>query len=235
MKKKLLLFTLGSLFLFCTCQSKKYDTKNYEPQILILSPNEVVSDKAFRKKIEIDNKEIKERLKQKERESAMNSDETEKQFENIAIMKVHEKAFSEHIDLPKTISFISEQYLAYNFFEKFPKIIILLKDLQCNGQINELKKTSEEHGLRYVLNFPKVEFFKDSIIHKVKIRVQLYDHITHSIVLEQDYIGDSVNPGNEFACPEGSFSCTINNALAKALPDVISIVESNTAKLTINH
>src|SRR4051812_34886263 len=108
MKKKLLLFTFGSLFLFCSCQSEKYDIKNYEPQILILSPNEVIYDKAFKKKIEIDNKEIKDRLKQKEREDVMNSDEKEKQTENIAIMKVHEKAFSEHIDLPKTISFISE-------------------------------------------------------------------------------------------------------------------------------
>jgi hypothetical protein len=233
--KKIILFTVFSpLLVFCSCQSKKYDAKNYEPQILILSPHEVIYDKAFKKKIEIDNEEVKDRLKKKELENALNSGEKENQSENLVIMKAHEKMFGKNIDLSKTISFISEQYLTYNFLEKFPKVLILLKDLHCKGEINELKKISEEHDLRYVLNFPKVDFFKDSVINKVKIRVQLYDHITNSILLEQDYIGDSGDPGNEFSCPEGSFSCTINNALAKALPDVIGIVESNTSKLTID-
>jgi hypothetical protein len=59
------------------------------------------------------------------------------------------------------------------------------------------------------------------------ISVQLYDNISQTLLINSDYEGDWTNPGFEFACNNKSIDCAINNALSKALKDVIYQVASN--------
>lgn len=216
--------------LFCTLTfATCFGQTKYEPQILILSPNEMTYDKVFEKEISDYNKQIKKGLKENKDEPK--SAEMDNQPENIKTMMQNEIAFAKTLDFSKQISFVAEQYLAYRFFEKFPNLLITLKDIKCNGNISELKKVATEQHFQYLLNFTKINFYTESGISKAKISVQLYDQTSEAILLDKDYIGDWYNQGFEFTCQDSSLSCTINNALAQALPEVIGVVATNSPTL----
>lgn len=203
----------------------------YEPQILILAPNETKYEKAFDKEVASYNNEIKKKLNISEQEQGLNSDDFKKRPENIQIITKSEIEFSKNLDFFKQASFISEQYLAYRFFEKFPNLLIKLKDDKSNGTLEELKTQSDKEKLQYVLNLSSIELFIEKKNRYAKISVQLYDNISNSILLDKAYIGDWRNPGFEFSCEDKTINCTLNNALSQALGEVIYTIASNSPTL----
>ena len=218
------------LFLLFTLTTTFGQTK-YEPQILILAPNVTKYEKAFSNELSNYNKEIQKKINTSEEEKKMNSPEFKRQPENIQIITKSEIEFSKSLDFFKQVSFISEQFLAYRFFEKFPNLLIKLKDATSNETLNELKSLSDNEKLQYVLNFSSIELYKKNKISYAKIKVQLYDNITNSILLNKAYIGDWNNPGFEFACNDQTINCTLNNALSLALDEVIFTIVSNSPSL----
>ena len=203
----------------------------YEPQILILAPNVTKYEKAFDKEVSSYNKEIKKNLNTSEKEQALNSPDFKMQPENIQIITKSEIEFFKDLDFFKQASFISEQMLAYRFFEKFPNLLIKLNDAKSNGTLSDLKAYSDKEKLQYVLNFASIELYTQNKINYAKITVQLYDKVSNSILLDKTYIGDWSNPGFEFACEEKTINCTINNALSQALEEVIYTISSNSPTL----
>jgi len=203
----------------------------YEPQILILSPNLTKYEKTFDKEVTKYNKEIKGKINSSEQEIALNSPDFKKQPENILIITKSEIEFSKNLDFFKQACFISEQFLAYRFFEKFPNLLIKLKDEKSIGSLDDLEKQSEKEKLQYVLNFASIELYKENKINYAKITVQLYDNVSNSILLDKQYIGDWNNPGFEFSCEDKTINCTINNALSQALGEVIYTIASNSPTL----
>jgi hypothetical protein len=203
----------------------------YEPQILILAPNVTKYEKAFDKEIAGYDKEIKKNSNISEQEQALNSPEFKNQPENIQIITQSEIQFSKNLDFFKQASFISEQLLVYRFFEKFPNLLIKLKDAKSSGTLNDLKTHSDKEKLQYVLNLASIDLYKENKINYAKVIVQLYDNVSNSILLDKAYIGDWNNPGFEFACEHKTIKCTLNNALSQALGEVIYIVASNSPTL----
>lgn len=203
----------------------------YEPQILILAPNETKYEKSFNKELLSCNEEIKRNSNASEYEEALNSPNFKNQPENIQIITKSEIEYSKNLNFFKQASSISEQFLVYRFYEKFPNVLIKLKDEKCNGSLNELKKQSEIEKLQYVLNFSFIELYKKDKISYAKITVELYDNSSNEIILNKSYIGDWSNPGFEFACKNQTINCTLNNALSQALDDVIYTVASNSPTL----
>ncbi|MES2574770.1 MAG: hypothetical protein V4572_07495 [Bacteroidota bacterium] len=203
----------------------------YEPQILILAPNETKYEKAFDKEIASYNNEIKKKLNISEQEQGLNSDDFKKRPENIQIITKSEIEFSKNLEFFKQASFISEQYLAYRFFEKFPNLLIKLKDHKSNGTLEELKTQSDKEKLQYVLNLSSIELYIEKKNRYAKISVQLYDKVSNSILLDKSYIGDWRNPGFEFSCEDKTINCTLNNALSQALREVIYTIASNSPTL----
>ncbi|PBQ31907.1 hypothetical protein CNR22_09035 [Sphingobacteriaceae bacterium] len=203
----------------------------YEPQILILAPNVTKYEKAFDKEVTNYNEEIKKNTNTSEQEQALNSPDFKKQPDNIQIITKSEIAFSKNLDFFKQASFISEQFLAYRFFEKFPNLLIKLKDAKSSGALDDLKTQSEKEKFQYVLNFASIELYKENKINYAKITVQLYDNASKSILLDKTYIGDWSNPGFEFACEDKTINCTLNNALSQALEEVIYTIASNSPTL----
>lgn len=202
-----------------------------EPQILILTPSVTKYEKSFDKEVKNYNKEIKRNINTSEQEQALNSPDFKKQPENIQIITKSEIEFSKDLDFFKQASFISEQFLAYRFFEKFPNLLIKLKDAKSNGTLDDLKMQSEKEKLQYVLNFASIELYKENRISYAKITVQLYDNTSKSILLDKTYIGDWSNPGFEFACEDKNIICTLNNALSQALGEVVYAIASNSPML----
>ena len=201
--------------------------QTFEPQILILTPNEFEYDKTFDKDIKSNNKELSKRPKNSEQTDFVKSDEFKKQPDNIQKITLSEISFSEKLDFSKQASFIAHQYLAYRFYERFPNLLILLSNIKSNGTLIDLKKISDAEKMQYVLNFSKIELLKKDGISFAKITVQLYDNLSQTLLINSDFLGDWANPGFEFACEDKSINCTVNNALSKALGEVIYQVASN--------
>ena len=224
---KQLTILLALLLTFITT----YGQKVYEPQILILAPNLTKYEPSFEKEIVDYNKEIKKKINLSEREATLNSPDFKKQPENIQLITKSEIEFSKDIDFFKQASIISESFLTYRFYEKFPNLLIKLKDVKSNGSLDDLKTYSEVEKLQYVLNFASIELYRENKINYAKIKVQLYDNISSSIILEKAYTGDWNNPGFEFTCKDKTINCTLSNALSKALADIIYTIALNSPTL----
>lgn len=201
--------------------------QTFEPQILILTPNEFKYDKTFEKDIKSANKELSKRPKKSEQSDFLKSDEFKKQSDNIQKITLSEISFSEKLDFSKQASFIAHQYLTYRFYERFPNLLILLSNTKSNGSPTELKKIADNDKIQYILNFSRIELYKKDGISFAKISVQLYDNSSQTFLINSEYEGDWSNPGFEFTCTDKSIDCTISNALSKALGNVIYQVASN--------
>jgi hypothetical protein len=206
-----------------------YGQAKYEPQILILTPNEMTYDKALAQEISTYNEQLREA--QKTGKLALLTDDTTGQPENVKIMVQSERDYYRAFGFSKFPSSIAEQFLAYVFIERLPNLMILTKDIKSSGDIADLKKIAAKQQMQYVLNFPKMKFYKEAGISKAKISVQFYDRVTNSLLINKDFTGDWHNPGGMFTCQDSSLICTIHNALEKALSDVVEIVMVNSPKL----
>ena len=225
MKKQLFTLIILLVSILTFAQEK------FEPTILILSPNEIEYEKSFKKEVTEYNNSIVKNSNISETESYLKSEDFLSQPENIREMIKSETEFAKNIDFFKNASSISEQFLAYRFFEKFPNLLIILKDQKSDGSLTKLKSISENEKFQYVLNFSKIELYKKNDVGYAEIQVQLFDNISNSIILDKPYIGDWNNPGFEFACTNESINCTINNALSKALNDIIYTIAINSLTL----
>ncbi len=201
--------------------------QTYEPEILVLSPNELKVEKSLETEVRTKNKELSNRPKNSEQADYLKSDEFKRQPENIQRITLSEIRFLETIDFAKQTSLIAQQYLSYRFYERFTNLLILLSDKKSNGSMTDLKKIADVDKMQYVLNFSRIELFKKGGVSYARLSVQLYDNVSQTFLINSEYEGDWTNPGFEFACSDRSINCTINNALSKALGNVIYHVASN--------
>lgn len=201
--------------------------QSYEPEILVLSPNELKVEKSLETEVRGINKELSNRPKNSDQADYLQSEEFKRQPENIQRITLSEIKFLETIDFSKQTSLIAQQYLSYRFYERFSNLLILLSDKKSNGSLTDLKKIADVDKMQYVLNFSTIELFKKGGISYARLSVQLYDNVSQTFLINSEYEGDWTNPGFEFACSDKSINCTINNALSKALGNVIYQVASN--------
>lgn len=205
--------------------------QNYEPQILILAPNETTYDKKFEKQLIQINNELKKSSRTTEQEEYIKTKEFNTKPENIRLMTLSEISFSEKMDFFRQTSYFAHQYLSYRFYERFTNLLILLSNNKTRGEQNELRTLADKEKIQYVLNFPRIELYKSKGISYSKIRVQLYDNQTGGYLIDKDFEGDWNNPGFEFACQNKTIHCTINNALSNALAEVIQAIATNSPTL----
>ena len=172
-----------SICIFLT-SANLFGQARYEPSILILVPNEITNDKRFEDEIDGFNRIIRERMNTAEREKALQSDAFKKQPENIQKIIASETMFLKTLNFNNQISYSAEQYLAYRLFEKFPNMLLLLKDSKVKADLSELKNESEEANVQYILNFPKLEFYSENGSKYAKVYIQFYDRITNSVIIK---------------------------------------------------
>ncbi|MBS1663261.1 MAG: hypothetical protein JST68_19615 [Bacteroidetes bacterium] len=207
-----------SLTAFVLMTVRLFGQTSYEPQLLILSPGSVQFEKAFEKEIATLNETARRKGGISE---SMPPNELKAQPDNVQQMIASETEFAKNMDFAKMVSTRSEQYLAYRFFEKFPNLLILLKDVKSVKKIEDLEKIASDSKIQYVLNFPSLSFYGKDGSRFARLAVQLYDHSTRSLLIDTTYIGDECNNGFEFACDDGTLSCTINNSISQALERVV--------------
>jgi hypothetical protein len=220
----IILFVAGSCFK-CIAQT------GYEPKILILAPNEFAFDPGLKREIDLQNAQLKKKSSQAEQERANQTANQRSLAPNLQLMQKSAIDFLLHIDFSKQISLLSQEYLAYRFYEKFPNCLVLLRDQKSGGSKDDLQKIATEESMAYVVNFSKLSLYKQNRQTYCKIRVQLFEQQSNTLLIDHEYTGDWNNPGFEFSCEQGSLNCTINNALSFAMPDIISRIASNNPTL----
>ncbi|MGZ3822975.1 MAG: hypothetical protein ACXVB6_20450, partial [Mucilaginibacter sp.] len=222
--KKSILFTLIFLCyaIFCIAQQKP----KYEPQLLILAVGNVSVEAGLQKEVDAKNTETKKWVEQALLQAVPTGEP-----ENINLMQRSTKAFLQQVDFSMQIPVFAQNFLIYRFYERFTNCLILLRNEKSNGTIEDLKRVADEQKMPYILNFPKVSFYKQNGEIWCKMSVQLYEQQSSKLLLDKEYSGDWNNHGFEFTCDQGTIGCTINNSLSQALPDVISQIASNNQTL----
>lgn len=202
-------------------------SQNYEPSILILAPHASEYDRKLEAEVNKINAELNSDSQAALKEQYLASDEFNTLPERAKLMTASEIAFSRKADFFKQASSIAQHYLAYRFYERFPELLILLTNNTSGGQKTELKMLADSAKTRYVLNFPKISLHRKKGISYAEVEFQLFDSESGEYLIDGHFKGDWNNPGFEFACPQGSLQCTINNALSQPLAQVIAAVAEN--------
>ena len=212
-----MLFTAGNYLLAAAQQ--------FEPKILILSPEKVSYVPELKAEIYASNAEIKKKAGQ-----GLPPVE-EGAAPNIKLMQQSVASYLKHMDLAKTSSFYAQSFLLYRFYEHMPNCLLLLKDTALSGKPEDMQRIAASEKMTFVLDFSQISFYKEAGQTFCKMSVQLYDQQSNTLLVDKEYKGDWNNHGFEFTCDQGSVGCTINNSLSQALPDVIRAVAANSSTL----
>ncbi|AKA33829.1 hypothetical protein VC82_137 [Flagellimonas lutaonensis] len=174
--KKLLLII--SLFYYLT----SFSQENRVPSIVVLSPQETITDKGLDSIAQMYKREQKltEEHKQRVRES---------NGENFELKSEKEILFMEKMDLGSQITFGLNFYFSYKLFEYHENHMVYPAHEANNSTKSELKKIAEKHDMNWVVNIPKVEFSKNDNGISGEIRYQLYNLKFDEIVLDVDKPG----------------------------------------------
>ncbi len=203
----------------------------YEPQLLILAPGDQNFDPALQKEIDAKNAELNKIALQAQEAMKNPKPEDKTQPENMKLMQQSSISFVQHMDIFKMISFLSQEYLTYRFYERFTNCLVLLKDEKSKNNLADLQKLAREQQTPYILNLPKIAFYKQKGQTRCNLQLQLYDLKANQLLIDKEYQGDWNNPGFEFTCKQGSIDCAINNAMAAAMHDVLSQIASHNTTL----
>jgi hypothetical protein len=139
--------------------------------------------------------------------------------------------YSQKLDFLRSVSYQTESYLTYRFYERFKNLLILLSDQKSDGSLLSFLKVTETENLQYVLNFSKIELYKKGRAMHARLTMQLYYNDSKSIQINAQYEGNWRNPGFEFACEDKTIDCTVKNALSAAMRDVIKVVATSSPTL----
>lgn len=205
--------------------------QGYEPTILILAPHMSETDRKLQKELNEINATLQTNPQEQESTAYTESDEFAALPENMQLMTRSEIKFSKGRNFIKMTSYIAQQYLSYQFYERFPNLLILLSGTTSAEDKRKLMMLADSANTQYVLNFPSISFFKKGNVSYANVRVQLFDRSRGDYMINSEFTGDSSNPGFEFACRGGTLHCTINNALSQALANVGEIIAKNSPSL----
>jgi len=203
----------------------------YEPKILILSPSQTIVSPLLVKEVSAQNDSLNKMANTYKASLESQTGQTEGKAPNLLLMFKNSIPYVTRIDFFKQVSFLADNYLVYRFYERFPNVLILLKDTSMSVQLNDMQLLAKQQQMPYIISFPRVELLMNNGQRSSKIKVQLYEQASNSFLINKEYTGDERNPGFEFTCNDGTINCTINNALSQALPDIIRQIAGNNPTL----
>jgi len=213
MKKLLLIITL---IYFTT----SFSQKNRVPSIVVLSPQETITNKGLDSiaKLYKHEKKLTEEHKQRVRKS---------NGKNFELKSEKEILFMEKMDLGSQITFGLNFYLSYKLFEYHENHMVYPAHEINNSTKAELKKIAEKHKMNWVVNIPTVKFQTNNKVNSGEIRFQLYNLKLDEIVLDEVLTANDQNPGFEFTCESGTINCVTNNLTSSLSNKVLGFLNKN--------
>ena len=219
------------LLLVLFCYTLGFAQTKFEPKILILSPGHTSFDPRLKGQVGRANDTLIKATSGAQAAYLQQQDRLKQEPENMRLMAQSGVDYLKQIDVFKILSAYSQSYLSYRFYEKFPNCLILLKDEPSKDNIADLQKIADEQDVPYIVNYPQLSLYLHNGQTYCKLRAQLYDRASNTLVVDKEYTGDWNNPGFEFTCNQGTIGCTINNAMSFAMLDIIYQIASNNPTL----
>lgn len=204
-----------------------FGQQSFEPQILVLSPNQSTFNKSMEKELTSKVDAYKKGLDLAAAEEFFRSEEFKRRPQNVQLMSKSEVSYLKTIDAVNLTSYLAEQHLSYALYEQIRTVVVKLKNEKSTGEVKDLDRIAGKEKATFVLNIKAIELYKEGKQSFAKLAVQLYDRASGSLLLDEAFTGGSENPGLEYTCEENSVDCCINNALSQALGAIIPLILDN--------
>ena len=221
-----------SLLLFNISFGQQIDTL----KIIVLSPNRIeVSDNYLTeynkvKKEVLKNRSLLKGRKLKEKQSEI--EEFNKQPNYTKLMFENELNFCDNLTIDNYISMVVREYISYRLYKPFkikPRIVLVSL---LNSTSNTEKYTEIANGRQnfFIINFPKIKFYKENGELKVQTNIELYSSKTNKILLTKDNIGITKGGMTDYPmCSGDNWHCAIVNSVYPSLFDIVKIISENNA------
>jgi hypothetical protein len=231
MKVKILKI-IFSLLIFNISFGQQIDTL----KIIVLSPNKIeVSDNYLTeynklKKEVLENRIIKKEQKLKEKQS--NIEEFNKQPDYTKIMFDNELNFYDNLTIDNYISIVVREYISYRLYKPFkikPRIV-LVSLLNSTSDLEKYSEIANGKQNFFIINFPKIKFYKENGEFKVQTNIELYSSKTNKILLSKENIGIPKSGMTDYPmCYDDNWDCAIVNSAYPNLFEIVKIISENNA------
>lgn len=197
--------------------------QNYSPKVVILDPHEKHVDEIYER--EIRKYEIKQITTVEYDQEILNQIKSQTEQENEIIMEYKEYIFRKEMNYFSRITLGFSGFLTYKFYNYNSNCLVFPVHRITNENIEEYKILTDEFDVDWLINPLSVKtYIKDEQVY-TDLRIQLYSKRKNKILLDKTYTGSSKNPGFEWSCKDGSINCTVNNAQAQAIEDILKNID----------
>lgn len=189
----------------------------YQPTIVILDPFQTDYDESLMEKI--DKYNYKNDISAKEEKRIFDSWEEDRI--NFQIMDKAEFQFAKRMNFGSNFTLSLNMMINYKVLEQSENAIVMPTHDTSDGEIDSLKYLAEKHKVQWIVNPVSLKIFMENGNKFMTARIQVYDAKQNKIELDEEYTGDSENPGFEFECANESLNCNLNNVINPSLNDIL--------------
>ncbi len=192
-----------------------------DPRITILVPVKVHIDESLQKEVDALSAEFREEIISAGKPPILSRFEP-----HVVKMLENHYDFVIKADFIKSISFRYVNIFSSMVFYEEPEMIVLIRDNKLTEQ-SDLAAIAVKDSMQYVISFPEVKFTNTNGKKQLELSVKIYDKKQDKIVIDKTYTGDSVNPGGDISCDEGTLNCCVNNAIKASYDDFFEVLKTS--------
>lgn len=200
-------------------------------KVIVLSPDKIeVADNylteytKFKKEI-VDNRSALKEQKTKDKQA--NIEEFNKQPDYTKIMFDNELNFYDSLTIDNYVATIVREYIAYRLYKPFkikPRIV-LVTTTTSPSDIKQYSDLANNKKNFFIINFPKMKFYKEKGELKVQTNIELYSAKTNEILLSKTNIGIPKGGLTDYPmCSGDNWDCAIVNSVYPNLIEVLRII-----------
>jgi hypothetical protein len=194
-----------------------FSQQKFHPSIVVLDAFNFKSDSSLSKEVQA-YVEVRKHS-EAERKQFLKTLEGEK--ENNRVMELAEYEYRLNKSIPAFLTLGLSSMITYRVFGQTENGLIIPTHEQSNNLPEDLKKVAIKYNVEWVVCPVELSCFIKKGKKFSMARIAVYNLSKNQIVLQKDYLGDSVNPGFELSCKEGSLECTINNLIGFITHEVV--------------
>lgn len=200
-------------------------------KVIVLSPNKIEVTENYLTEYNKLKKEILEKRstlkEQKSKDKQANIEEFNKQPDYSKIMFDNELNFYDSLTIDNYISMIVREYISYRLYKPFkikPRIVLvsIIKSSSDKKQYSDISNGRQNF---FIINFPKMKFYKEKGELKVQTSIELYSSKTNEILLSKENIGIPKGGLTDYPmCSGDNWDCAIVNSIYPSLFDILKII-----------
>ena len=220
------------LLLFNNSFGQQIDTL----KVIVLSPNKIEIADYYLTEYNKLKKEILEKRsplkEQKSKHKQSNIEEFNKQPDYTKIMFDNELNFYDSLTIDNYVSLVVREYISYRLYKPFkikPRIV-LVSVASSSSDKKQYSNIANGRQNIFIINFPKMKFYKENGELKVQTNIELYSSKTNEILLSKENIGIPKGGLTDYPmCSGNNWDCAIVNSVYPSLFDMLKIISENNA------